>query len=148
MTTKEVAQKINVSDKEIQLLCKNGYIDGARKEKNKWVIPDNTSFIADQKGIMYILWEIINIALNSHYSFSVKYIDTLEKAKACLLYMKKQGYINCYDEKETNLENLLKSAKITQRGIEFLREKSQNLKNKKIYFCENFSLLSIKNSFV
>ncbi len=41
LTAKEVAEKWNVSETWVTVLCKQGRIDGAVLEKNRWLIPDD-----------------------------------------------------------------------------------------------------------
>jgi hypothetical protein len=38
----ELAEKWNVSVRQVQLLCQNGKIKGASKFGNAWAIPENT----------------------------------------------------------------------------------------------------------
>ena len=37
-----MAERWNVSIRQVQLLCQNGKIEGASKFGNAWAIPDNT----------------------------------------------------------------------------------------------------------
>ena len=37
-----MAERWNVSVRQVQLLCQNGKIDGASKFGNAWAIPENT----------------------------------------------------------------------------------------------------------
>ena len=41
VTAEEMAAKWNVSLRQIQLLCKNGKIDGVSKFGNTWAIPED-----------------------------------------------------------------------------------------------------------
>ena len=41
ITAEEMAAKWNVSLRQVQLLCKNGKIEGASKFGNTWAIPEN-----------------------------------------------------------------------------------------------------------
>jgi len=41
ITAEEIAVKWNVSLRQVQLLCKNGKIEGASKFGNTWAIPKN-----------------------------------------------------------------------------------------------------------
>jgi len=52
------AEKWNISRKHLQILCKQGKIDGAVKEKGKWYIPSNTARPVDKriKSGKYIGW--------------------------------------------------------------------------------------------
>lgn len=42
VTAEDMAAKRNVSLRQVQLLCKNGKIDGASKFGNTWAIPENS----------------------------------------------------------------------------------------------------------
>jgi len=42
ITTVEMAERWNVSTRQIQLLCKNGRIENAFKFGGVWVLPENT----------------------------------------------------------------------------------------------------------
>ena len=42
MTVKEAAQKWGVSETWVTILCKQGRIEGAIKEKNRWKMPETT----------------------------------------------------------------------------------------------------------
>ena len=39
LTTKQVAEKWNVSERKVSDMCKNGKIEGAKKEGRQWFIP-------------------------------------------------------------------------------------------------------------
>jgi predicted site-specific integrase-resolvase len=41
ITAEETAEKWNVSLRQVQLLCKNGKIEGVAKFGNTWAIPEN-----------------------------------------------------------------------------------------------------------
>lgn len=41
MTAKEVAEKWNITPRQVQLLCAKGRISGAVRFGNAWVIPSN-----------------------------------------------------------------------------------------------------------
>ena len=42
VTADEMAKRWDVSVRQVQLLCKNGKIDGASRFANAWAIPENT----------------------------------------------------------------------------------------------------------
>jgi len=41
ITAEKMAERWNVSLRQVQLLCKNGKINGATKFGNTWAIPEN-----------------------------------------------------------------------------------------------------------
>ena len=43
ITAEKIAERWNVSLRQVQLLCKNGKIDGATKFGNTWAIPENAT---------------------------------------------------------------------------------------------------------
>ena len=43
VTAEELAARWKVSLRQVQLLCKNGKIEGAAKFGNTWAIPENTT---------------------------------------------------------------------------------------------------------
>ena len=142
MDTKQASLKFNVGTKEIQELCRKKLIIGARKEKGKWIIPDDTKFIIDYNGIKYILWEIFNFKIDKNYAFSLKYIETPLKVKECIKYLQSMGYVTSFEDKEC-IEDIFSSIRLSQRAIEEL--KCSNIeKQSKIYFCENFTLIKLK----
>ena len=143
MTTKEASEKFEIDVKKIRELCQKELIIGAKKEKQRWIIPNDTKFLIAESGIVYILWEILNIKLNENYAFSIKYIDTFEKAKECFHYLRSIGYLSTYDEEATDVFDLFSSSRLSQRGIEFLYNKSSSDKIE-FYFCKNFSLFDVK----
>ena len=49
MTTKEVSEKWGVTERRINVLCKEGRISGAYKENNRWFIPNNASKPVDKR---------------------------------------------------------------------------------------------------
>ena len=145
MDTKQASCKFNIGAKEIQEMCRRGLIVGVRKEKRRWVIPDDTKFIVDSNGIKYIIWEIINLQINKNYAFSLKYIETVFKAKECFDYLQLMGYITSFTERET-VEETIASVRLSQRAMEELR--GDKGKEPKMYFCKNFSLVSLKGSLI
>ena len=57
MTTKEAAEKWHITERRINVLCKEGRISGAYKENKKWVIPADAVKPVDKrlKGDTHIL---------------------------------------------------------------------------------------------
>ena len=49
MTTKEVSEKWGITERRINVLCKEGRISGAYKENNRWFIPNNVSKPVDKR---------------------------------------------------------------------------------------------------
>lgn len=49
MTTKEASEKWNITERRINVLCKEGRIPGAYKENKRWLIPDKTEKSADKR---------------------------------------------------------------------------------------------------
>lgn len=49
MTTKEASEKWNITERRINVLCKEGRIPGAYKEDKRWVIPINAVKPADKR---------------------------------------------------------------------------------------------------
>lgn len=49
MTTKEASEKWNITERRINVLCKEGRIPGAYKENKRWVIPMNAVKPADKR---------------------------------------------------------------------------------------------------
>ncbi len=49
MTTKEVSEKWGITERRINVLCKEGRISGAYKENNRWFIPNNASKPVDKR---------------------------------------------------------------------------------------------------
>ena len=49
MTTKEAAEKWNITERRINVLCKEGRIPGAYKENKRWVIPADAVKPADKR---------------------------------------------------------------------------------------------------
>ena len=49
MTTKEASEKWNITERRINVLCKEGRISGAYKEDKRWVIPINAVKPADKR---------------------------------------------------------------------------------------------------
>lgn len=47
MNTKEAANKWNISDRRVRILCQQGKVDGARLEGKTWIIPNNAVKPAD-----------------------------------------------------------------------------------------------------
>ena len=65
MTTKEASGKWNISERRINVLCKEGRIPGAYKENNRWIIPWNAVKPADKRlkaevRIPYPLYKRVN----------------------------------------------------------------------------------------
>ena len=58
MTIKEAARRWNVSERRIQMLCRNNRISGAEKFGRDWAIPEDTQKPADRriKDGSYIGW--------------------------------------------------------------------------------------------
>ncbi len=51
MTTKEMAEKWNVSARRVALLCSQGRIEGAFKKGKTWLIPDNAKKPKDPRKL-------------------------------------------------------------------------------------------------
>ena len=49
MTTKEASEKWNITERRINVLCKEGRVSGAYKENNRWIIPADASKPADKR---------------------------------------------------------------------------------------------------
>lgn len=49
MTTKEASEKWDITERRINVLCKEGRIPGAYKEDKRWVIPMNAVKPADKR---------------------------------------------------------------------------------------------------
>lgn len=49
MTTREASEKWNITERRINVLCKEGRIPGAYKENKRWLIPDETEKPADKR---------------------------------------------------------------------------------------------------
>ena len=49
MTTKEASEKWDITERRINVLCKEGRIPGAYKENKRWVIPMNAVKPADKR---------------------------------------------------------------------------------------------------
>ena len=49
MTVKEAAKKWNVSERQVQILCKNGRIKGVERIGRSWIIPENIEKPADER---------------------------------------------------------------------------------------------------
>ena len=47
LTVKEVAQKWNVSERNVQSLCASGKVEGATKMSRVWIIPENSEIPRD-----------------------------------------------------------------------------------------------------
>ena len=41
ITVQEAAEKWNITDRQVQILCKEGRIEGAMKLSRIWIIPDD-----------------------------------------------------------------------------------------------------------
>lgn len=41
ITSQDAAKKWNVTERQVQFLCKSGKIDGAKKLSRIWIIPEN-----------------------------------------------------------------------------------------------------------
>ena len=56
MTCSQIAQKWNISDRRVRILCREGRIEGAVYEKGKYLIPENAKKPSDnryRKGVVY-----------------------------------------------------------------------------------------------
>ena len=49
MTTKEASEKWDISERRINVLCKDGRIPGAYKENKRWFIPANAVKPVDKR---------------------------------------------------------------------------------------------------
>lgn len=49
MTTREASEKWNITERRINVLCKEGRIPGAYKDNKRWLIPDKTDKPADKR---------------------------------------------------------------------------------------------------
>lgn len=49
MTTREASEKWNITERRINVLCKEGRIPGAYKDNKRWLIPDETEKPADKR---------------------------------------------------------------------------------------------------
>lgn len=49
MTTREASEKWNITERRINVLCKEGRIPGAYKDNKRWLIPDKTEKPADKR---------------------------------------------------------------------------------------------------
>lgn len=49
ITIKDISEKWEISPTMVSVLCKNGRIDGAKKQGKKWLIPENTEKPADRR---------------------------------------------------------------------------------------------------
>jgi hypothetical protein len=49
VTTKDTAQKWNISERRVQILCKQGKIDGAVRLGWAWAIPKNANKPKDRR---------------------------------------------------------------------------------------------------
>ncbi len=49
MTVREAALRWDISERRVAILCKEGRIDGASKEKGSWVLPETAAKPADQR---------------------------------------------------------------------------------------------------
>ncbi len=49
ITTKEASEKWNISERRINVLCKEGRISGAYKENKRWIIPADAVKPADKR---------------------------------------------------------------------------------------------------
>ena len=67
MTTKEASEKWDITERRINVLCKEGRIPGAYKENKRWVIPGDAVKPADKrlKGDGPISRSAKNVVTNS-----------------------------------------------------------------------------------
>lgn len=49
ITVKEAAKIWNVSERQVQILCKNGRIKGVERIGRSWIIPENIEKPADER---------------------------------------------------------------------------------------------------
>ena len=49
MTTKEASEKLDISERRINVLCKEGRIPGAYKENKRWIIPSDAVKTSDKR---------------------------------------------------------------------------------------------------
>jgi hypothetical protein len=64
LTTKEIADKWNVNDRRVRVLCEEGRVDGAFKVGKSWMIAEDASKPYDgrKKSIKHIKdWTIISL---------------------------------------------------------------------------------------
>lgn len=61
MNTKDAAQRWNCRPEEVRAWCRGGDIGGVRKEKNRWVIPDDARRPIDKKLQSEMLWQILEM---------------------------------------------------------------------------------------
>ena len=141
MTTKQASAIFGISSKNIAKLCKEGYIIGASKTgvKNSWIIPDETKLIIDKKGILNVLWQIINLKNNSNYAVSYEYLNNLEKTIICLEYLKNKGWVSKYNNKEHKINKMLLSVLLTSNGMELLFGLSSYKNSSSLSICSNFT---------
>lgn len=62
LTTQEAAEKWNADRRLVSDWCKNGFISGAKKDRNKntaWSIPSDARRPIDSKLIQEILWRVL-----------------------------------------------------------------------------------------
>ena len=63
MTVKEASEKWNISERQVQLLCKNGRIKGVERIGRSWIIPLSAEKPADEriKSGKYVNWRYSDI---------------------------------------------------------------------------------------
>ena len=56
MTASQAAEKWNISQRRVQILCSQNRIDGVFKLGENWAIPDNAEKPIDNSRNRFILW--------------------------------------------------------------------------------------------
>ena len=51
LSAKELAEKWNISRRRVQILCEEGRIDGAYKDSEVWIIPEDAEKPVDRRKV-------------------------------------------------------------------------------------------------
>lgn len=53
ITVQEAAERWNITDRQVQILCKEGRIEGAVKLSRIWIIPENAEKPTNSRQTLY-----------------------------------------------------------------------------------------------
>lgn len=140
MTVNGAFRIFKLSEKDIRKCCKDGMVKGAYKNKNRWIIPDETKIILTKKQVQEFLFQIIKFKNNPNLPISRELCETEEKTKILFDYLFELGLLGEYVFL-SNIKSLFYDVQITDKGFELLMGSYYRKIN--VNLIETFNLINI-----
>ena len=117
MTTKEAAERFNLSERTIRRLANEGKIIGACKVEGSYEIPDDTPIIITEKMARAFLLKVLKLRNNPNLIVSTQELSSEVMSRVWYQYMLRQELVgDC--EYTSEPRKLLLRMQLTEKGME------------------------------